>query len=452
MARFGLSLGMHARQELALLPRMLQAIEVLQLPATDLEGFLLQAVQENEVLRIDDARAVGAARADGAAGPPGRTRARQQAADDHAAWLESQASAEKGLREELLDELLVLDLPPQVDAWTRLLIECLDERGLLSLPDDALLGFAAERGLSADTALLGRAIAVLQGLEPRGVGGRDAVEALLLQLDPRDPDYALLCRLIEEFLEDIAKNKLPLVAKALGVEVARLQVLVARLRELDLAPGAALSAEAVRPIHCEVVVERRGDGFEVRVDQSGLPAVEIDPAVSGLARDSRQSPELRRYLRGRLDQARWLLEALEQRKRTLLGIASSAFERQRGFLASAQGQLVPLRMSEVADELGVHLSTVSRAVAGKYAMTPRGIVALRDLFVAPASGAGTRARTSVRDLVRTVVGEEDAAKPLSDDEIVAALARKGVEVARRTVAKYRSELGIPSSYRRRRHR
>jgi len=180
-------------------------------------------------------------------------------------------------------------------------------------------------------------------------------------------------------------------------------------------------------------------------------AVRLDPRVRSLARDRRQSAGVRRYLRGRLDRARWLIDAVAQREATLLRVARATFEHQRAFLEHGPGHLLPLRMGSLAEELAVHVSTVSRAVAGKHVQTPWGILPLRHFFQGSAGADEESARDDVLQAVRELFEGEDPHRPLSDDEAVVALARRGWKLARRTVAKYRRELGIPSSYRRRRY-
>jgi len=448
-----------ASQEMLLLPRMLQSIEVLQLPVHELEAFLVAAAEENEALSVESSPAItegvtGAAEASGSegAGADHATRQAARAASErHDAWLASQPARGAGLAAHLEEQLGLLELSSELEAWVRFVIRCLDENGHLSPSDDELFELAREEGLVGDGSELGRAIAVVQGLEPAGVGGRDTIESLLLQLDPQDEDYALLCRVLEEFLDEVAKNKLPGVARAMGLEIDELQRLLLRLRGLDPVPGAALSEGSPPTIRAEVIVERGPNGFEVRLDSSGLPSVAIDPEVESLARDRAQPAGVRRYLPDKVEKARWVVDALEQRQRTLLRIAQRVFEAQRAFLEHGPGRLAPLRMTDVAQELEMHVSTVSRAVAEKYAETPWGVLPLRHFFQAAAGGSSRAARDDVRELVRGVVESEDPSRPLSDDEIVDLLDRRGWKLARRTVAKYRQELGIPSSYRRRKY-
>jgi RNA polymerase sigma-54 factor len=452
--RFQQSLSATQRQDMRLLPRMVQSVEILALPAVELESYLLEAFEGNEALALVDEGWTPRARAEA---PPGRGGAAGRAASDrHEAWLESQPARDGGLVEQALAQLSMRAVDPALAPWVELVIGALDPRGYLEASDESLLAQAGEQGLAGGAAELGRAIAVLQSLEPRGIGGRNAIEALLLQLDPGDPDYALLCVLLEDFLEDVARNKLPAVAKAMGLELGDLRALLERLRELELRPAAMLADEAAPAIVPDVLVLERDGGFEVQVDGSGLLPMRVDPDVRALSRDRRLDADVRRHLKSRIDQARWLMQAVQHRKETLHRVATAVFAHQERFLRDGPEGLRALRMGDVAGWLGIHVSTVSRAVAGKHAQTPWGVLPLRWFFQAPggsgaSAGGGDAARDRVRDLVGELVAAEDKAQPLSDEALQAALAARGYEVARRTVAKYRSELEIPSSYRRRRY-
>lgn len=438
MARIGMNAGMELRveQQMLLQPRMLQSIQVLQMPTWELDGWLFEQAEGNEALLVE------------AAPPDLSPRGTREDSEAHDEMLRNQPAPGRSLHGMVAEQLATAGLEGGVEEWVRFLVDCLDPRGFLSADDGELLALAQEAGLEGGEAQLARGLAALQGLEPRGVGARGAIEALLLQLDPADPDYGSLCRLLEEFVEELAKNHMPQVARAMGLELADLERLLALLAELDPAPVATLAGECAPAIVPDVLVERSPEGWEVSVPRSRLPAVSVDPEVRSLARDQRQDSAVRRYLRGRLDQARWIVEAVAQRRATLLRVARAVFVHQRPFLEEGPGHLTPLTMGQIADELSLHVSTISRAVAGKYAQTPWGVLPLRRLFQSAAGGES--ARDDVRRRVRALFEAEDKGRPLSDDELVGLLAQEGVKVARRTVAKYRAELGIPSSYRRRR--
>ena len=431
-------------QQMLLAPRMLQSIELLALPALELETFLREAAEQNEALVVEEPpRALPF--------EPARGRARADATERHDEWLQNQPDRHVDTLAELEAELALLGLDARVEAWSRWLLAQLDERGFLPWSEDELLARADLDGLEGGAPELLAARAALARLEPRGLGAHDAIEALLLQLDPADPDFGQLQRILREFVGELARNHLPAVARELAIDVRRLRELLARLAQLDPAPGAALRDGPAPLVHPDVIVERTEQGgFEVRLERSSWPSVSLDARVARLAQDPAQPREVQRYLRGKLESARWLVEAMELRGATLLAIGKALFAHQREFLERGPGHLVPLTMTALAEELGLHVSTVSRAVAGKHAQTPHGILALRELFPQAASN-GEGVRDDVREAVRALFAAEDPAQPLSDDEAVARLAHEGHALARRTIAKYRAELGIPSSYLRRRH-
>ncbi|MEO0652043.1 MAG: hypothetical protein AAFZ65_15325, partial [Planctomycetota bacterium] len=332
------------------------------------------------------------------------------------------------------------------------LIERLDAHGLLTEDDASLLAAAVEAGLGDDAAALGCAIAELQRYEPRGVGGRSAEEALLLQLEPDDADYEQLCLLIERFLDDVAKNKLPAVARSIGLGLGELDRLLARLGELDLRPVADAAGFAEGPIRPDVIALPEGDRIRLEFPKHSLPAVEVDPRLTALAADAERGADERRYARKKVAEAKAVVDAVAARGATLERVARAVFERQHHYLRQGPGHLTPLAMGDLAEVLELHLSTVSRAVAGKYVQTPWGIEPLRRFFQSTSGGSGAagQATDNVRERVRAIIADENPSEPLSDDSVAVALAAEGLDVARRTVAKYRRELGIPSSYRRRR--
>ncbi len=428
-------------QELVLLPKMVQALQLLQLSGLELEEFLRNAAEENEALRVEEREF----------SPPPQRAGAKEASAAHDEWLASQPDRPRSLAQALEEQLALVELDARLAAATRWLIAHLDENGYLPFEDGDLLERALAAGLPLDETLLERAKAVLHAFEPRGVGARNAIEALALQLDPADPDFTDLRRLLAEFVGELARNRLPWVAQEMGLSMGELKELLHKLAVLDPRPGRELAGEAAPAIVPEVVVERSENGFEVRVDAARLPAVALDDSVVALARERSQSPEVKAYLRDKVERARWIVAACEQRGRTLLAIARALFARQREFLENGPTKLAPLRMGELADELGLHTSTVSRAVAGKHAQTPWGIFALRRFFQAAVGGGEDLARDELRERVKALFAAEDGSAPLSDDDVVRLLAEQGVQLARRTVASYRKELGLPSSYRRRRH-
>jgi RNA polymerase sigma-54 factor len=441
----GLGLTTRVEQSLRLEPRLLQAIEVLQLAAGDLEGWLAEAAEKNQALKVE---------APGRDGPGSGT-AGWEATERHDEMLRNLPDSGASVVAQLEEQITWLDLQESHAEAVRFLISCLDESGYLSPSDDELFALAKQEGLELDASLLGRSIATLQALEPRGVGGRDMTEALLLQLDPRASDYGLLCRLVEEFLDELASNRMPGVARALGVELEELAGLLEELRGLDPRPAAELSSAGAPALRADVLVLPNEDGkWEVRVDRSNLPSVSLDPELCAHAQDASQTKASRDWARERIERARWVVDAVHQRADTLLRVASEVFADQRALLENGPGHLVPATMSALAERLGLHVSTISRTVAGKFVQTPFGLSPLRYFFqsATPSSsvaGPEGTARDDLREIVRAIFAAENCREPLSDDDVAAELARRGHPVARRTVAKYRGELGLKSSYRRR---
>ncbi len=436
-----------AEQRMVMQPRMLQSIEVLALPSLELTAFLAEKALDNEALVVEEAREEARERDESDWRPKSVAR---EALERREEILEGLGEREKTVADRALLQVALLDLSLELEEWVRFLVGCLDENGWLSATDAELLALAHAAGLEPSQDLLARAIACVQRLDPRGIGGRNAIEALLLQLDPTDPDYPLSCRIVEEFLDDLSRNKRPAVAKALGVDAERLETLIEGLAELDPCPGRSLACSAARAIHPDVVVERTDSGFEVRVERSSLPQVSIDPAVARVASDKSEPREVRAWLRGKVEEARWLVAAVEDRRATLLRVARSACHHQRAFLEHGDGRLVPLSLTTVAEELGLALSTVSRAVADKYVDTPHGCVPLRRFFQSAAGGGESTAVEDVRLAVKRLFDSEDPTNPISDEDAMEQLKGHGIKLSRRSIAKHRTALGIASSYLRKR--
>jgi RNA polymerase sigma-54 factor len=277
---------------------------------------------------------------------------------------------------------------------------------------------------------------------------------MLLQLPSTDPDFEDIRAMLTVHIEALACNKFPEVARALKRPLQEVQDLLARIKTLDPFPGAGFSSpidsESVFP---DVTVRLVGGEIEIEIDDMVLPDLGIQPDYELMASDKHVDSKTRSYLSNKLKLARELIGAVEQRKRTLGRVAFAMMTYQRGFLMQGALSVRPLCMSQIAEQVGLHPSTVSRAIAGKFAQTDHGIFRLRDFFdgdrrnsISRVAGTG---RMAVKDHVRDLVNSEDSRCPLSDDDLVQRLVERDIRVARRTVAKYRKELGLPSSWRRR---
>jgi RNA polymerase sigma-54 factor len=268
-----------------------------------------------------------------------------------------------------------------------------------------------------------------------------------------DPDLPVIERLLREHLDALGRNKLPDVAKALRLSLDELQDLLQRMRGLDPRPGAAFGDDAGAPLRPDAFVWLHDGQVLVTLDEASLPDLQVNAEYQALAGDRATASEVRDYLKPKLRSARDLIDAVRQRQATLLRVVEAVMREQRPFLQKGRAAIRPLRMSDIAAQLAIHTSTVSRAIAGKHVQTDRGVFRLRDFFdggridSAPNEGQG---RMAVAEQIAELVAGENKAAPWSDDDLVAELGRRGVTCARRTVTKYRKQLGIPSSYLRRR--
>ena len=447
-----LNLGQRQEQRMALLPQMLQSIEVLQLATADLVAFVDAELQQNETLEVEQREVEAPEPQERSAAEREEPsfeelrRAPSDGEDKKLGFLNSVADSSVRAVDRVREQLVFRGAPPLLIEVVELLVERLDERGLLPQTDAEL---ALELGL--DAPLVADARAALMQLEPRGLGARDAVEAMLAQA-AGDPDLPLIEAMLRQHLAELSRNKLPAVARALALTLEELQALLERVRTLNPRPGAEFAQDAELPVQPDAFAWVQDGGVRVALDDEALPDLHVNRDYAALAGDRRTDREVRDYLRPKLRSARDLIDAIQQRKATLSRVVAATMERQRAFLQKGRAAIRPLRMSEIAEELELHTSTVSRTIAGKHVQTDRGVFALREFFdggridAAPAEGQG---RMGVAEQLRELVAAEDKHRPLSDDDLVAALRARGVQVARRTVAKYRKELDIPSSYQRR---
>lgn len=428
-----------------LLPRMLQALDVLQLPHTALPELIENALAENEALALEGAEPVAEER---------QRRSRDRSRPN---WTASDSppldETVTSLHEESLEcwakqQLAGFSGTPRVRALVDAVLGSLDESGYRRMPDDLWCATVNPPATPEECAEADRCLAAL---DPTGVGARGPIEALLWHFPEGHPKRPLVSRILGDLAGELARNHRSTVARILGLSMEDLERLLAELARLSAPPSRGFATERCIAIDPDIIVHKSERGFDLDLRLGSSVEVVIDREIEEQARSRRTPPELRRHLRERLEAARAFLDALSQRRWTLERVARAVFVRQAAFLESGPRFLRPLRMQDVADELSVHSSTVSRAVAGKYVESPWGIHRLRDFFaqgVACADGE-SHTRDHLREAIQAEFASEDKATPLGDEEVVERLTARGFQVARRTVAKYRAELGIPSSWRRR---
>ena len=440
---------------MALLPQMLQSIEVLQLATADLLQMLDHELQQNETLEAKPAAtkepepppSAPVAEREETGWEEWRRGPVGEGEDSKTAFLANVPARSESLVDFVRQQLAFRGVPALLADAVVTLVEHLDERGLLPFSIEEL----AEQ-LDVPFALLEQARALLLTLEPAGIGAGDAIEAMLLQA-AEDPDVAIIERLLREHLDALGRNKLPDVARTLQLSIDELQHVIERMRALNPRPAAGFEPAAEAPLRPDAFVWLHDGAVHVALDDASLPDLQVNAEYQALAADRKTAREVRDYLRPKLRSARDLIDAVHQRQATLLRVVEAVMKEQKPFLQKGRTAIRPLRMSEIADQLALHTSTVSRAIAGKHVQTDRGVFRLRDFFDggriegAVAEGNG---RMAVAEQIAELVAGEDKAAPLSDDDLVAHLQRRGVKCARRTVTKYRKQLGIPSSYLRRR--
>ncbi|MCZ6601974.1 MAG: RNA polymerase factor sigma-54 [Planctomycetota bacterium] len=293
---------------------------------------------------------------------------------------------------------------------------------------------------------------IIQGFDPPGVGGRNLKEVLLLQLGPDPEQLKEERRIIENHLPDIQNNRLPKIAKALGTDLEEIKERIAFIRMLNPRPGSLFAEKAAHYIIPDVVVTEVDGNYEIRLEDTYIPRIHISPHYRRMLAEQSDNPKVREFIKKKLESAKWLIESIEQRQNTLMRINREIIKVQRDFLDYGLERLKPLKMQHIADRVGVHVSTVSRALSEKYIQTPRGIYPMKFFFTGGMlSRDGTLESTlSIKQKVRQIIEQEDKKSPLSDEDIARILRReKGLAIARRTVTKYRKQLSIPSSRQRR---
>lgn len=353
--------------------------------------------------------------------------------------------ASTSLQELLLEQVRESALPE--DEWpiAEMLIGNIDEYGYLKVTIEEL---ATTTALSTEKIL--EVLKVIQTFEPAGVGARDLRECLLLQMERQGQQNTLEYRIVDEFMEALGKRRIPEISRGTGGSLDDVQEALERIARLEPRPGRSFLPDNDQYVLPEVFVQKSGDDYVVSTNNEHIPHLRISNTYKDLMSRRENSSEVRNYIREKIRAGKFLIKSLHQRQETILNIAREIVNRQRDFMAKGVSALKPLTMVQVAQVVGVHETTVSRAVSGKYMQTPQGIFEMKYFFTAgiqTATGDGM-SNTSVKDMIADIFKAEDTTKPLSDQEVVRMLKEKGIVIARRTVAKYRTELNIlPSNLR-----
>lgn len=324
-----------------------------------------------------------------------------------------------------------------------------------NLNDDGYLPIAVEEIAQSEAhpvAVVQAALKFVQSLDPSGIAARDMRECLLIQIEALNGKGGVAWQIIANHMRLLETKQFKEIAKQLGRPLEHVQIAVNMIRHLDPRPGLRYTSQDARTVEPDVYISKDGDDYIIQLNDEDIPQLRLNSQYRKmLDRDQEPSKEVRNYVKEKYASALQLMKNIEQRKQTILKVCQSIVQRQRAFLEMGLDELKPMMIKEVAEEIGVHPSTVSRAVASKYTHTPQGVFELRYFFseaVQGPSGGGTPLLILKRR-VKKMIEEEDTRQPLTDEQITARLQSEGIQVTRRTVAKYREDMKIPSTHQRR---
>ena len=494
------SLQIRLGQSLTMTPQLQQAIRLLQLSTLELQTEIQQALESNPLLeerdddndesvdgadgeaqtdnqndsqvdssldsdlnldgdRIPDELAVDSQWDDVydapvSASPSSTSSSSSLSADDAQRALENRSGSSESLQEHLRWQLDMTPLSPTDETIAMVIVDGIDEEGFLGQSLEEMqeaLGTGDDIGLDEIAAVL----KLVQSLDPVGVGARDLRESLLIQLHAlvgEPTGHALALRLVEYYFDLLGRRDFRQLKRRTKTNDAALAEALDLIRSLNPRPGSSLDSREAEYISPDVYVRRNEEGeWQVTLNPGATPRIGINRQYASLIRRGDKGAD-NTYLKNNLQEARWLLKSLQSRNDTLLRVARAIVERQRGFLEQGEEAMVALVLHDIAEELGLHESTISRVTSNKYMHTPRGVFELKYFFsshVGTADG-GEASSTAIRAVIKRLVAGEPQQKPLSDNKIAGLLSEQGFQVARRTVAKYREAMAIPSSSERKR--
>jgi len=493
-----LQMGQRLAQVQIMSPQMQQSLAVLQAPMLDLRSLVNQELQENPVLEeilLEDAPRVeqdstettqeSNGEPDPALEPPADVQVEDPTAesngepvDDFQAELERLAEIDEewrdhfnsaqttpvqrtsaedeerrqfmfdslttttSLQDHLLEQANLSDLDEDEMTVAKAIIGNIDDFGYLQIGAEELMSTT-----ELNREVVEEVLCVIRSFEPAGVGAIDLRECLLLQLERNgqidSPEY----RVVENHMDVLGRRRFPEIARAMGIEIDEVQDIAENIAKLDPRPGRAFLPDVDQYVVPEVFVEWKDDRWNVTSNRDEMPQIRISNSYKDMLVQSKDSREVREYIRSKIRDGKFLIKSIHQRQDTILKIAQEIVNRQGDFMEKGVSTLKPMTMAEIADAVEVHETTVSRAVSGKYMDTPQGLVEMRQFFTSGIKTATGQdmSNASIKQMINDLVENEDKSSPLSDEAIVKILSEKDVKIARRTVAKYRGELGILSS-------
>ena len=459
--------GVGLQQQQTITPQMQQSLKVLQVSALELSQMVSAELLENPVLEAeleepsveelnldtdgDDFEGGDEERLEEEwydfIEQSGTNPVRNAEEESKRAFLFDSLTEKPTLQQHLMEQLQLADVTMEIRHMCEFLIGLIDDRGFLQADVEET---ALENGLRSED--LKQALDVLKGFDPSGVAARDFRECLLIQLERQGKAHSLEARVVSRCLEDLAMKRYERIAKALSVSLEEVAEAEKHIASLNPHPARQFESGINPYVEPDVIVTEKDGGFEVSLTGSYVPKLRISNDYKDMILRSGTDAEARKFIREKIRSGKLFMRSVHQRQETVERIAREIVSRQEEFFRLGPGNLKPMRMADIAGILGVHETTVSRAVSGKYMATPRGLFELRYFFtIGIASDSGENlSNTSVKAKLQEIIDEEPPDEPYSDQKLVALLEENGMPIARRTVAKYRKELNIlPSSMRRR---
>ena len=478
MGQQGLYQSQDLKQEQTLAPQQIQSLEVLLASAQELQVKISEELTDNPTLELitpGNEDLVGDVIADAESAQNQLTPEEKKSSEDDGvaemiqladSWQNSipfsgtsggqnsvdeekrdflfdSLTAEPSLQELLLEQLRLSDADEKTAELAELIIGSIDDSGYLRsiLADLATVGGVSVKEMES-------VLKFVQTFDPPGIGARNPKECLMLQLERQGKEKSEVYTLVKNHLDDIAANRLPLVAKKMGITMEHLHELMEEIKLLNPYPGSLLSPNKPVYIVPEVTIYEEDGEFKVKKEERHLPQLRISQYYLKLLESPSTSKEAKEYIRQKLAKSKALMKSISQRQSTIVQIAEVILDTQYDFFKKGIDYLHPLTMQQVADKLGIHETTVSRAIANKYIQTPAGLFEFKFFFSTGfQSNDGTEvSNRSVMEKIKDLIAREDTSKPYSDLKLTKLLKEEGLSVARRTVAKYREALGIPSSH------
>lgn len=454
--KIGYELTIEQTQKLSMTPELIQAIQILQYNNQELNEYIDKELLENPILEseyhkesdteidIDSLR-------DQLIQADENVEAYKQweshsTSDEYS--YENFVAFNYTLTEFLIEQLHFSSLKGQDAEIGRYIIENIDDNGYLSMSLEEICSV-----LDVDLDSCERVLDLIHTFEPSGVGARDLNECLIIQLASLGELTDEIEFIISNRLKDLADNKYTLISKEVGISLTEVQEIADLIKTLEPKPGRGFDSDnSIKYILPDIYVEETNGEYIVSANDGSTPSLHISSYYNSLTEEAKSDKELSNYLNNRFNSAMWLMKSIEQRKKTIYNVASAIVQFQNDFFAKGERFLKPLTLKQIAETVGVHESTVSRAINGKYMQCPRGVFELKYFFtggILNEDGSGVSSN-SIKSMIKEFVDAEDDKKPLSDSKISEMLHEKGIDISRRTVAKYRDDIGIlPSSKRRR---